>query len=238
MSLLVGAAPPQQITLVSDSPSIRVTGIRGADPPTVTGGYGGWQKISRPRRKGLTAWQGIDPLEMRLPLLFDGYPDASVELPCGRLEQLAGIARTKVGNTSEPPILRVIGAVPARTPDWVVETLEWIDPVIWSEDGYRLRQGAVVTLLEYVADDRLLSMDAAEQARHDALAAAEQAARQAGVGGVPPAHRKHYTVRQGDTLASIASEQLGDYRRWPEISDLNDIRDPRRVRVGQVLRLP
>jgi nucleoid-associated protein YgaU len=31
---------------------------------------------------------------------------------------------------------------------------------------------------------------------------------------------------------------LGDARRWREIADLNGIRDPRAITVGQVLRLP
>ncbi len=227
----------QQITLLSARPPIQVTALRGENPPQITGGYGGWTKVSRPRKRSLTEWDGVDQVEMLVPLLFDGFPDDTVEFDCGRLEQLSGIVLTPVGGRGEPPVLRVIGAVPADR-DWVVETLEWTDPVIYHEDGFRVRQGANVTLLEYVADDRVETLGAAEQARLAALQAADAAARKAGVGGAVVNHPTFYTVKQGDSLSSIAARQLGDYRRWPEIADLNNLRDPRRVKPGQVLRLP
>ena len=47
-----------------------------------------------------------------------------------------------------------------------------------------------------------------------------------------------YTVKSGDTLGKIASLFLGDAGRWGEIAKLNDISDPRKIRVGQVLQLP
>lgn len=49
-----------------------------------------------------------------------------------------------------------------------------------------------------------------------------------------------YTVQQGDTLSKIAAKQLGDANRWREIYSLNTdkIKDPNRIYVGQVLRMP
>jgi hypothetical protein len=49
-----------------------------------------------------------------------------------------------------------------------------------------------------------------------------------------------YTVRPGDTLASIAKDQYGDYRLWQRIYHANKylITDPRSVEVGQKLVLP
>jgi LysM repeat protein len=44
-----------------------------------------------------------------------------------------------------------------------------------------------------------------------------------------------YTVRSGDTLASIAG-RFGTTAR--AIAQLNGIDDPRRLRIGQVLRIP
>ena len=49
-----------------------------------------------------------------------------------------------------------------------------------------------------------------------------------------------YTVQRGDTLSSIAEEQLGDASRWPEIFVLNRhiLSDPDEIRPGQELSLP
>lgn len=48
----------------------------------------------------------------------------------------------------------------------------------------------------------------------------------------------YYYVKPGDTLRSIASAVYRDSNVWHDIAKLNGIRDPRRVRVGQSLKLP
>ncbi|MCB9550601.1 MAG: LysM peptidoglycan-binding domain-containing protein [Myxococcales bacterium] len=47
-----------------------------------------------------------------------------------------------------------------------------------------------------------------------------------------------YTVQSGDTLSKIAERVLGDPNRWREIAALNNIADPRALRVGQTLQIP
>lgn len=49
---------------------------------------------------------------------------------------------------------------------------------------------------------------------------------------------KSYKVKSGDSLGSIAMKFLGETSRWREIADLNDIVNPNRIQVGQVLQLP
>jgi LysM repeat protein len=44
-----------------------------------------------------------------------------------------------------------------------------------------------------------------------------------------------YTVKSGDTLSGIASVYG---TTWQELAELNNIDDPRRLRVGQELQLP
>ena len=48
-----------------------------------------------------------------------------------------------------------------------------------------------------------------------------------------------YQVKTGDTLASIAKQQLGDESRIPEILKLNPtIKDPEKLKVGTIITLP
>jgi nucleoid-associated protein YgaU len=52
-------------------------------------------------------------------------------------------------------------------------------------------------------------------------------------GGSPDEHLR--TVREGETLLAIASEEYGDPNRWRYLADLNRVADPLRLRAGQVL---
>lgn len=47
-----------------------------------------------------------------------------------------------------------------------------------------------------------------------------------------------YRVEKGDYLGHIADRYLGDFDRYPELARLNEIRDPDRIRTGQLLHLP
>ncbi len=49
---------------------------------------------------------------------------------------------------------------------------------------------------------------------------------------------KSYTVKAGDTLWAIAKRELNDGSKFKEIAKLNNISDPNKISVGQVLRLP
>lgn len=49
---------------------------------------------------------------------------------------------------------------------------------------------------------------------------------------------KRYTVRQGDTLWSIAQRQYGTGLMWQNIAANNAITDPRSLTAGQILVLP
>jgi hypothetical protein len=53
-----------------------------------------------------------------------------------------------------------------------------------------------------------------------------------------PDFEKAYTVRRGDTLASIAAAIYRDPTQWRPIAQANDIQDPRRVAPGRNLLIP
>lgn len=225
---------PRYITLVAAAPTLKVTALRGQTAPVPTGGFGGWTQVARPRRKALTQWDGVAAFEQAFSIIFDGVTgDTSVEADCRALERMAQPAT--VG--AEPPIVRALGAVPHPELNYVISALDWDPAPFYSPSMYRTRQEVVVHLLEYVADDRLAEAPAAERARRAAAAKAAAAAASA-TGAATKKGARTYTVKKGDTLSAIAAHQLGSYKRWPEIAKLNNIRDPKKIKPGQVLKLP
>lgn len=54
---------------------------------------------------------------------------------------------------------------------------------------------------------------------------------------VPPEFRD-YVIRPGDTLESIARSLWGDSGLWPAIARSNPLKDPRRLAVGETIRVP
>jgi nucleoid-associated protein YgaU len=52
-------------------------------------------------------------------------------------------------------------------------------------------------------------------------------------GGVPGQRLR--TIREGETLAGIAHEEYGDPTVWRHLAEINNLDDPRRLRLGQTL---
>ena len=61
-----------------------------------------------------------------------------------------------------------------------------------------------------------------------------------GVVSTAPAETQTYTVVAGDNLSKIAKRFFGNANRWHDIFEANrdQISDPDKIRVGQVLKLP
>lgn len=57
------------------------------------------------------------------------------------------------------------------------------------------------------------------------------------LGVTRPVSRKRVIVRDGDTLQRIAERELGDFNRWVDIADANDLETPD-IYVGQLLVVP
>jgi len=226
--------PAYHVTLQTKQPALTVKALRGQDAPTVTGGYGGWEEIARPGRVALTHWLGRSPYRVSIPLVLDAWPEAGqedyiqtpaeLETIIARLERMA----TPTGPGGVPPIVEVDGAVPHQDLKWVIENLEW-GAAIYARAllPRRYRQEVLVTLLENIADD---AIGAAARARNKARANTQKGKKHTGY--------RTYIVKRGDTLQSIAARQLGSAARWGEIGRLNNIRDPRNLKVGQRLKIP
>lgn len=53
-----------------------------------------------------------------------------------------------------------------------------------------------------------------------------------------PQKHKTYTVKVGDSLWAIAEKFLGSGSRYPEIRDLNGIKNDNVIYAGQLLKIP
>lgn len=180
---------------------------RDASPPTLVSVGGRWSVIDRPRQQSFTVWNGDDLYRMDLPILFDGWDDLdSVE------DQVAILNNMRLSKETfqPPPQIDIDGAVPVKGATWVIESIDFGQNVIWHEDGYRLRQDAVVHLLQYVEAETLKI--------------------------TPPATAHTYRVKAGDTLKSISKSQYGTSKYWSAIKNANNIRDIKKL--PKTLKIP
>ena len=112
-----------------------------------------------------------------------------------------------------PPIVRFIW-----DRDLFRGVLESLDAqyVLFNPDGVPIRARLNLKLKEY----RPAEVQVRELERHS------------------PDVQKHYVVRRGDTLSSIAGALYRDPTVWREIARGNKIRDPRRIAPGRELIVP
>lgn len=197
-----------------------------------------WTVHDRPRRKGVIEFGGYAPRILTVEAALS-YADIeqSIELLLIEVER---VLLWPVGELREPPSLRIQGpGVPPfiQMHTWVCTALTPKgDTEERNEDGTR---NLAFFTLEFLEDSRATLVVNTRQS--PAQAATERAQEGSGTpapGAPPPASSRTYTVKAGDTLSAIAARELGSAARWKEIADLNGIKDPRQLKVGQLLRLP
>ena len=210
-------------------------GTLGDGPALVTGGYGGWDLTQRPRGVSLTDWAGKDPLQLTIPFMLDQYESGDVsvvERNINILEGFAGMDPTE----DEPAQVRLIanGVIPHDSffrpnSTWVVNDITWDAESVIRNNVGRLRQAGTVTLLEFVDSDTIeVNKTPAQKKRSKSKKGSQKKG----------AKEKSYTIRQGDTLSKIAARELGNANRWRELAQMNNLRDPDHLKVGQRIRLP
>jgi len=155
---------PAVIVLACPARATRIAAHCTEQAPTLTGGFGGWERIARPRRVALTDWQGVEPFTMTISLRFDGWAaQQSIEPALTALLDMA----VDRGSRSGPPTVYAAGSLPLRGVGWVIDSLEFGDS-LWSPRRVRLRQDVTITLLERVASDLVAltpAVRAAEKAK-------------------------------------------------------------------------
>lgn len=215
------------------NPSNVVYGLLGDTAPQPSGGGAGHEQVVMPMRSPVLIWRGRpDLLTMTVPIMFDGHAtDTEVysqSIRLGRMFRPKDAAR-------EPPVVRIdaLGSIiPYKWLDWVITGLEWGTDGIASGQMQRTRQTHIVTLTEYVPDERIT-------AQHSKESSAKRRKDSKARGNPSQSKASAYTVRSGDTLSGIAA-RLNVKGGWRALADAQKppINDPRTLRVGQVLRLP
>lgn len=221
---MAAGPPPGFIIFGSQDPPLRVFARLGADGPVLENPNMGWTEVARPRRVALTDYMGHSPMRQTIPMILDGLHNGRVQEPF--IRNIERLFRPSHGNY-QPSVIYLQGAGLYYTNlNWVIESIEWDATPIKRPDGRRIRQGLTIVFLQYIPDKRLELRANANAARRKKEAAKRRAA------------KKRYTVKKGEHLGEIAAKQLGDPQRWREIAKLNGIRDPSRVKAGQVIRMP
>lgn len=190
------------------------------NPETVKESGGGpiWEEQERPKLRSAVEWRGQHLRRLTFTLRFDGFPNRSVEAEIRTVKQFA-LPRAR---QKPPPELRFDYGPAGGNRHWVIDgDLEFGDE-LRRRDLKRVFQEVTVTLVEFIEADVTLTP-------------AERRRRKNNKNDDPP---KTYVVKRGDTLAKIAVKFYGDSKRWKDIAKLNDIRDPKAIKVGQRLRLP
>jgi hypothetical protein len=233
------------VEISSTDPPTRVLARLGSDRPDITSGFGGWNEVARPRRSTITSWVGTPPLKLTLPILLDAWASqASIERHIAQLEHLGRPS----SSDGDPPQIKLAasgGAVPYQDRTWVIESMSFSDALM-NTSGNRVRQAMTLALVEYVSDVYISPV-----VRHRAKAKRAQNGKGAATKRIHVAASRHKTSAHslglrdvsdgsgdGEDMLSIAARELGDANRWVEIAELNGIRDPRSLTIGQVIRLP
>jgi hypothetical protein len=207
--------PAGHVRLYTADGDLSVTARLDDEPPKMTAGYGGWERLERRYRLPILEWQRGDLYGMSVGLKLDGFrDDRSVEREIAIVEQMA---RTP-GGEDPPPILYADGPLPrSKRVRWVIESLEWGESS-W-KGQVRVRQQVSVLLAQFEEDEKLRMF---------------RPKRGAAV--------NWYTVKEGgQSLERIAADRLKSAKRWREIRDLNPWAThmhPKKIPGGTKLRMP
>lgn len=216
--------PSAFVTLRCPGLKSSVRALMGEDVPRITGGYGGWDVVDRPRKRGTVEYAGPDPLRMELEIVLDAWgwdiPRTNVNDDLKDLEDMA----SPRGENRPPPSIKVDGkAIPRdKSMSWVIDNISWGTSIVGTE-GQVLRQTAQLQLIQ---------ADIFEHARK--LGPTKiRAPRPPARGGRPP-----YRWKKGDTWARLAQRFMGDSKKAGELARFNKYRLGKNPPVGYIVKVP
>jgi hypothetical protein len=219
-----------RVMLHAEEPDLTCEAWLSEDVPTPTGGGGGHETITLPKRRPVVVWKQAGLWTMTLGLVFDRFSVG--ESVAGEYADLLRMWRPR-DESDEPPTLRIDApgdAVPLQHLSWVITDLTW-GPAEANSAGNRARQQFNLTLTEWNPDERLEFSPAATPSK------ARRAKRKSK--SKASTRRAPYVVHSGDTLSEIA-QKLHIKGGWRALAEAQHppITDPRSLRVGQHLRMP
>jgi LysM repeat protein len=203
-------------------PNAALTLPLGKKKPTFSDGIAQWNTVARPRRRSLTEFDTELPLRYSFDVKLDAFPDGDVE---SLIRRIVGWA-ARLDLPYQPTLLQVSGPIVYPDVTYYLDKVDQVDDeVMMHNSGGRIcRQLLDLEIAEYVAPDLVIQTPPPAQAAQERVAET-------------PAERT-YVVVQGDTLWAIAARLLGNGNRWHELADGNGVRDPRKLQIGQVLKVP
>jgi hypothetical protein len=191
----------------------------GSVVPARSDGLGGWQEVTRERRESITDYTGPAVDKLDLTVRCDGLAaNRSVEADVAWLVELG----EKSGIQS--PTFTASGPFWLSGTLFVLASMDWGTYYRRASDGHLVQQELTLHLWKYVAGDVVVTSPAKKH--------------KAANGQSGTSHPKTYTVKSGDTLQSIAAKIYGTSKKWSDIASANNLRDPNRLKPGQVLKLP
>ncbi|MGH8683741.1 MAG: CIS tube protein [Nitrosospira sp.] len=163
-------------------------------------------------------YTGSEPSTLSVELFFDTYDDPektkkSVREYTNKLHHLTTVKEH--GDKHRPPVCRLIWGTMSVFFQGVLQQLQ-NQFTLFMEDGTPVRATATCTFRQWQSN----TSDLKEQD----LMSADVA--------------KVWVVKRGQTLASIATKEYGDPRKWRPIAQANGIDDPANLHPGAILVLP
>ena len=143
--------------------------LAGNEAPRVLEGYAKFDVIDRYGRVGISHFTGYDPVVLEVPIQFESFvagAGLSNEAAIRLLERMAGRGDFAGAAHGPPPVIRVsvtdnsgniVPLIPHNyqwskqnpsAPTWRVANIDWEGGSLRHIAGNRLRQGAVVTLIQ------------------------------------------------------------------------------------------
>jgi LysM repeat protein len=245
------AANAKDITITAIDPAGPSVTCKHAGGVATYTSDNGWQFTQLPRRQSMTEFMGYDGYTMVVPCMFgDGKDRTSIE---PQLEVLRGLGRNMVGPRVEPAVVQIdCPAVPLNWLKFIINSQKF-NTEYRNNDGSRYFAQVDLTFFEWQPTSLVLTKTGKSATQLLAAALATQNTPGAGgpAGGgtslVAPTGQgavrsllsgATWTVKAGQTLETIALTTLGSATLWQQIGNMNGIRDPTSVTVGQILKLP